>query len=218
MTGAWLAVDGGQSASRVRPSWVDGVFDGTGFVHDAGRVDGIVSALEPALAALSPLPPIDTVAVGHTGLPVDEVERVTIARLLAARTGASRILLTPDWTTAHLGALGGGPGVVISAGTGAVALGVDSGGRTARVDGFGYLFGDAGSAFSIGRRALELALRDLDGRASAPGLADGGPGAFRGGHPRVGLDALRLADVRRRGRSLRARRDRTRRHGRRGGR
>jgi N-acetylglucosamine kinase-like BadF-type ATPase len=147
------------------------VFGGTGFVHDAGRVDGIVSALEPALSRLLPLPTVDVVAVGHTGLPVDEAERLTIARLLSDRTGASQVLLTPDWTTAHLGALGGGPGVVISAGTGAVALGVDSSGRTARVDGFGYLFGDAGSAFAIGRRALELALRDLDGRLSAPGLA-----------------------------------------------
>lgn len=178
MTAAWLAIDGGQSASRVRASWVDGVFDGSGFVHDAGRIEGIVTALEPALAELEPLPPIDAVAVGHTGLPVDEAERVTIARLLAARTGARNVLLTPDWTTAHLGAFGGGPGVVIAAGTGSVALGVDEAGRTARVDGFGYLFGDAGSAFSIGRRALELVLQDLDGRRSAPAIAEAARARF----------------------------------------
>ena len=108
--------------------------------------------------------------MGHTGFPVDEGERATVARMLRDRTGARLILLAPDWVTAHIGALAGGPGVVISAGTGAVALGVTSDGRTARVDGAGYLFGDAGSGFAIGRRALELATRQLDGRDDVPGI------------------------------------------------
>ena len=170
MTGAWLAVDGGQSASRVRASWTDGALEGPGFVHGAGRVERMVEALDPALASLGPLPDIDVVAVGHTGFPVDEGERATVARMLRDRTGARLILLAPDWVTAHIGALAGGPGVVISAGTGAVAVGVTSDARTARVDGAGYLFGDAGSGFAIGRRALELATRQLDGRDDVPGI------------------------------------------------
>ncbi len=170
MTGAWLAIDGGQSASRLRASWVQGDLDGDGFVHGAGRVERMVEALDPAIAALGQLPTIDVVAVGHTGFPVDPDERATIARMLRERTGARLILLAPDWVTAHIGALAGRPGVVISAGTGAVALGVTADGRAAKADGAGYLFGDAGSGFAIGRRALELAARQLDGRETVPAI------------------------------------------------
>jgi glucosamine kinase len=170
MTGAWLAVDGGQSSSRLRASWTEGDLEGAGFVHGAGRVERMVEALDPILSGLGALPPIEVVAVGHTGFPVDEGERATVARLLRDRTGARLIQLAPDWVTAHIGALGGRPGVVISAGTGAVALGVTADARTAKADGAGYLFGDAGSGFAIGRRALELAARQLDGREQAPAI------------------------------------------------
>ncbi len=178
MTGAWLAVDGGQSASRVRASWTDVEREGAGFVHGAGRVERMVEALDPALAAFGALPPIDVVAAGHTGFPVDPDERATVVRMLRERTGARLVLLAPDWVTAHIGALAGGPGVAISAGTGAVALGVTADGRVKRVDGAGYLFGDAGSGFAIGRRALELAARQLDGRADVPAITAAAEGRF----------------------------------------
>lgn len=171
MTGEWIAVDGGQSGSRVRVSWRDRVFEGAGFVHGPGRVAAMVAALEPAFAELGELPAVEVLAAGHTGLPVLEAERAELARLLSARTGARRVLLAADWVTAHLGALGGGPGVVVAAGTGAVALGVGPDGTAHRVDGEGYLFGDAGGGWWIGRSALALALRDRDGRASAPAVA-----------------------------------------------
>ena len=171
MTGVtWLAVDGGQSASRVRASWREGDLEGPGFLHGAGRVERMVEALDPALRQLGDLPSIDVIAVGHTGLPVEDDERATIARMLRERTGARLVVLAADWVTAHIGALAGGAGVVISAGTGAVALGVAPDGRAARVDGAGYVFGDAGSGFWIGRRALEVATRHLDGRDSAPAV------------------------------------------------
>lgn len=168
---AWLAVDGGQSGARVRASWTDRVAEGRGFVHDANRVAAMASALDPAFDALG-AHEVETIAVGHTGLPVDEAERAELARLLSARTGARRVLLTPDWVTAHLGAFTGGPGVVVAAGTGAVALGVDASGSSQKADGDGYLFGDDGSGFAIGRAAIAAALAHNDGRTDAPALAE----------------------------------------------
>src|SRR5690606_3289176 len=123
---------------RVRVSWREGVFEGTGFVHGPDRVAGMVDSLEPAVRELGAMPPVAVVAAGHTGLPVREDERRELARLLAARFAAERVLLTPDWVTAHVGALDGGPGVVVAAGTGAVALGVDAAGRAHVVDRQGY--------------------------------------------------------------------------------
>jgi N-acetylglucosamine kinase-like BadF-type ATPase len=70
--------------------------------------------------------------------------------------------LLHDTSVAHAGALGGGAGIVVIAGTGSVAYGVDEKGATATIGGWGYLFGDEGSAFWIAREALAEAMRDED--------------------------------------------------------
>jgi N-acetylglucosamine kinase-like BadF-type ATPase len=58
-------------------------------------------------------------------------------------------------------------GVALIAGTGSVAYGRAEDGRVARCGGWGYLLGDDGSGFTIGRAALRLALDDLEtGRQS----------------------------------------------------
>jgi glucosamine kinase len=164
-----VAVDGGQSAVRVRLSWADEVLVGPGFSHGERRVGALIAAVVAAVDGVDARE-VDVVAMGHTGMPVDEAERSRIAADLAARFGARQVLLAPDMATAHIGALAGEPGVVISAGTGTVALGVGPDGSASRVDGWGYLFGDDGSAFDIGRAAIALAMRHLDGRAEAPEL------------------------------------------------
>lgn len=53
-------------------------------------------------------------------------------------------------------------GVVIVAGTGSAACGCNSAGKTARAGGWGPWVGDPGSAYDIGRRAVEAALRARD--------------------------------------------------------
>lgn len=53
-------------------------------------------------------------------------------------------------------------GIVIVAGTGSAACGRNSAGKTARAGGWGPWIGDPGSAYDIGRRAIEAALRARD--------------------------------------------------------
>ena len=65
------------------------------------------------------------------------------------------------------GASKGSPGVVVIAGGGAIAYGVTDDAREAVAGGFGYLLGDEGSAFDIGRRAIAAAARASDGRGPA---------------------------------------------------
>jgi N-acetylglucosamine kinase-like BadF-type ATPase len=96
-----------------------------------------------------------------------------VHRLLPAR----RVLVTSDVVTGYCGAVGLGPGVVVAAGTGVIALA--AGGRgVARVDGWGYLLGDAGSGFEVGRRGLAAALRAHDGRGGSALLAELATEAF----------------------------------------
>ncbi len=81
----------------------------------------------------------------------------------AADTSIAEVALAHDSTTSYLGALGDEPGVMITSGTGVVTLAVGPD-DVARVDGWGWIMGDSGSAYWIGRNALEAAMRGYDGR------------------------------------------------------
>jgi N-acetylglucosamine kinase-like BadF-type ATPase len=59
-----------------------------------------------------------------------------------------------------------GRGIALIVGTGSAAIGVSSDGEKQVVGGWGYHFGDEGSAYWIGRRALEAVARASDGRGS----------------------------------------------------
>lgn len=73
------------------------------------------------------------------------------------RLPGARVTLVHDTVIAHAGALAGAPGVVVIAGTGSAAYAVFADGSTHFEGGWGYLFGDEGSAFWIARNAISLA-------------------------------------------------------------
>jgi N-acetylglucosamine kinase-like BadF-type ATPase len=54
-------------------------------------------------------------------------------------------------------------GVVVIAGTGSIAFGMNDQGESARAGGWGYLLGDEGGAYEIGRQALIAVARHHDG-------------------------------------------------------
>lgn len=76
---------------------------------------------------------------------------------------AERYFITHDALVALTGATAGGPGIVVLAGTGSIAFGRNAEGREARAGGWGYIFGDEGSAFHIVRRGLRAAIRNEEG-------------------------------------------------------
>jgi N-acetylglucosamine kinase-like BadF-type ATPase len=84
----------------------------------------------------------------------------------------SNITLETDARVALAGATGNKAGIVIIAGTGSIACGVDASGRFARAGGWGPAMGDEGSGSYIGRRALEAVVRAYDGRGEPTLLTD----------------------------------------------
>jgi len=83
---------------------------------------------------------------------------------------ADNILLKHDAFIALSGATICQPGVIVIAGTGSMAFGMNLSGDEERSGGWGYLLGDEGSAYYIGRQALSYACKDFDGRGSKTSL------------------------------------------------
>ncbi len=65
------------------------------------------------------------------------------------------------------GAFGGGPGVVIIAGTGSMFIGKLPDGTLASVGGWGRVLGDEGSGYFLGLEAAKAVVREIDGRGHA---------------------------------------------------
>src|SRR6266700_2033325 len=80
---------------------------------------------------------------------------------LTRQTGCP-VHVTGDADSARAGAFLGAPGVVVIAGTGSMASGWN-GESSARAGGHGFLLGDEGGAYWIGRAAVRAALRWEDG-------------------------------------------------------
>ncbi|MFC4950456.1 N-acetylglucosamine kinase [Pseudonocardia sp. GCM10023141] len=168
-----VAVDGGQSTLRLTVVGSGQVHAGPGFVYrGTDNVPGIVAAVAQAWAGFTAAASGDPVAravLGLTGLPVLESDRERLGAAIAELLPAEEVLLCADNVTAHAGALGGGPGVALTVGTGVGCLAVRNEVRH-RVDGWGHLFGDDGSGFAIGRAGIAAALRAYDGRGPTTAL------------------------------------------------
>ena len=93
------------------------------------------------------------------------------------RVDAPEVWLADDAVTAHAGALSLGWGVSVTAGTGVACLAVPPDGEPRVIGGHGFLLGDEGGAFWIGREGLRAVLRAADGRGPATALA--GPASQR---------------------------------------
>src|SRR6185295_5297664 len=79
----------------------------------------------------------------------------------AALSGFGTIVTGPDSAPVLELATGGAPGLVLHAGTGSFVSARAPDGSIHYAGGLGWKFGDPGSGFDIGRRALAIALLDL---------------------------------------------------------
>jgi N-acetylglucosamine kinase-like BadF-type ATPase len=83
----------------------------------------------------------------------------------------AEVEVTTDLEIALEAAFGSAPGIILIAGTGSAAIGRDSAGRRERAGGKGPWFSDEGSAFDIGRRAIDAVLRAQENRGPATTLS-----------------------------------------------
>jgi N-acetylglucosamine kinase-like BadF-type ATPase len=133
-------------------------------------VDSLSGAVDGALGAAGvPLEQLRGAFAGIAGVdrPADaSALRAPLERLLPGVP----VEVDNDGIVALAGATGGEHGVVIISGTGSIALGIDAAGRRGRAGGWGYIIGDEGGGYDIGRRALAAVARATDGRGPASAL------------------------------------------------
>ena len=169
MNRLFLGIDGGQSSTTCFLGDETGRVVGLGRAGPCNHVgaalgrsrflsavgDSVRGALEAAGLAH------DTeFASAYLGLSGGPADKESLVRTLIR---AERYVVTHDAAIALAGATSGRPGIVTIAGTGSIAFGRNAAGKTARAGGWGYVFGDEGSAFDLVRQAVRAALRHEEG-------------------------------------------------------
>jgi N-acetylglucosamine kinase-like BadF-type ATPase len=168
----FLGIDGGQSSTVALIGDGNGVVLGVGqagpcnHVKDSRRgpaklrraiLGAVTAAWRNAPNATKRLPIFESAYFGMSGGPEDKA--AIIAQVIRAR----HLEVTHDAVTALVGATEGRPGIIVISGTGSICFGMNSSGATARAGGWGYVFGDEGSAFDTARQALRASLAMEEG-------------------------------------------------------
>jgi N-acetylglucosamine kinase len=166
----FLGVDGGQSSTTVLIGDESGRVLGAGEAgpcNHAGAEEGrarFVRAVNEGLRSACAQAGLDAATVcfesaclGMSGGPDDK------QAILAGMLRAEHLIVTTDAAIALSGATATGRGIAAIAGTGSIAFGRNAERGRARAGGWGFIFGDEGSAFDIARQALRAALRMEEG-------------------------------------------------------
>lgn len=163
-----LAVDGGQSGTRIclspGPNAPGTFIELPGVTRLNDPYVTIPALVRDALEHLQH-PGVERVVLGLTTAPNDPDELGRLAQGLAEAARAQEVWIADDTITTHAAAFTGKQGVSLWLGTGTACFAVAPdrvGRRCRRFDGLGFLLGDLGSAFDIGRRALATVLRAWD--------------------------------------------------------
>jgi N-acetylglucosamine kinase-like BadF-type ATPase len=114
---------------------------------------------------------IDAVGVGMAG--ADALHSgVWLRDVLKPLVPGALVVPSSDYEIALVGAVGERYGVLLLAGTGCVAYGMNRAGETLRMGGWGYLFSFEGSGFWLGQQALTAMAAVVDVGGSATELTD----------------------------------------------
>lgn len=155
--------------------------DATGEILSQSRGDGANLQAAGELSVEKTLHHVMDAAIGERALVpaaiclgmagVDREGDATVVGAIMRRIGyKAQVLITNDALVALVAGAGLGPGVVIIAGTGSIAYGKNADDDAARAGGWGYVLGDEGSGYWLGRLALRAVVRENDGRGRPTSL------------------------------------------------
>lgn len=111
------------------------------------------------------------ICLGMAGVdrPSDDRTVRSVMRRISAK---ARVVVVNDALVALVAGAGNSPGVVVISGTGSITYGRNRENRSARANGWGFVLGDEGSGYWIGKQAMRGVMRASDGRGPATSLTE----------------------------------------------
>lgn len=165
-----LGLDVGGTASRALITTLDGVPAGSGRAGAGNPVtvplaDAVTSVADAVRAALSGLDPravrAAVMGIAGTGRFTDPVVASAYERAFAGLGLTVPVRPVGDVVVAYAAGTPEPSGSVLISGTGAIAARIADGEMADTADGIGWLLGDLGSGFWLGREAAALTAREL---------------------------------------------------------
>ncbi|WP_186315510.1 N-acetylglucosamine kinase [Catellatospora sichuanensis] len=175
-----LGLDVGGTSSRALITTLDGARVGSGRAGAGNPVsvplaDAVTSVADAVRAALSGLDPRDVRAavmgIAGTGRFTDPVVAAAFGQAFAGLGLTVPVEPVGDVLVAYAAGTAEPCGSVLISGTGAIAARIDDGEMVGTADGIGWLLGDLGSGFWLGREAAALTARELYTRVPEGHLA-----------------------------------------------
>ena len=163
----FAGIDGGQSSTIAVVIDASGAVLGRGTAGPSDHVDEDAESPRAARACETALAAALAAAGARADVPL-EAAVIGVSGYEGEWHGATPAIHAPivryvnDAPIALAGAISSRPAAIVIGGTGSVAFAESATGRTYRVGGYGFLFGDDGSAFAIARTALASAMRACD--------------------------------------------------------
>jgi N-acetylglucosamine kinase-like BadF-type ATPase len=124
--------------------------------------------MEEALGDRAIVPAAICLGIAGVDRPDDSATVRGIMKRIAYK---ARVVVVNDALVALEAGAPGQPGIVVISGTGSISYGRNAKGEAARSGGWGYVLGDEGSGYWIGRAALRAVLREADRRGPATALS-----------------------------------------------
>ncbi len=182
MSRAWIfGIDGGGTSARLRIEAEDG---SVLFTAEGGSMNPRSAGWEGARSTLlalfrscysqTNLSPSDCLAgcAGIAGIdrPEDTASMEQLVRECGSFEPDTPLIMKNDSIPGLVGAFGELRGILLVAGTGSIAIGASAAGKIVRSGGWGHILGDEGSAYWVGREALNAAIRYHDRRGPETSL------------------------------------------------
>lgn len=162
----FLGIDGGGTKTEALICNESGCIVGRGisgpsnplFISKQAAFDNIRKAIESAVKCYDGDMRLDSAAVCIPGIKRyrDEVQSQLIS-------DCRKVYIDADELNAFYGALAKPYGIVVVAGTGSFAMGINKKGEKANLGGWGPLIGDEGSGYHIGISCLQSVVREYEG-------------------------------------------------------
>jgi glucosamine kinase len=171
----FMGIDGGGTSLRavVVDDELNIVADTTGSAVNPNTVgfEQAQRSIREAIRAVSQGVNIDAVGIGIAGAP-DNIAGDWLLETVTSIVPDALVVCSSDQEIALVGAHGQRYGVLVLAGTGSLAYGINNRGESVIVGGWGPLAGDEGSGYWIGTEAIKAVFRTADGRGQPTTLVE----------------------------------------------